>query len=77
MTEKMVKLGATGEFPDGSFGPHDKGALTMGVATDKAGNVHVNFGCKISWFAMPPEQAIDLARLILRHAGAKKVEIEW
>jgi hypothetical protein len=35
-----------------------------------------NFGKPIAWFAMPPEHAINFARLLLRHAGVKKVEIE-
>jgi hypothetical protein len=71
-----MKLGATGKYPHGSLGPHDEGALQMAVAHDRQGNVHVNFGNEVSWFALPPDQAINFARLILRHAGAKKVEIE-
>ncbi len=39
-----MKFGATGKYPHGSFGPHDEGALQMGVARDSKGNVHVNFG---------------------------------
>ena len=70
-----IKLGATGKFPHGSLGPHDEGALQMAVAHDSKGNVHVNFGKEVSWFALPSEQAVQFARLILRHAGAKKVEI--
>lgn len=71
-----MKLGATGKYPHGTLGPHDEGALQMAVAHDSKGNVHVNFGKDLSWFAMPSEQAINFARLILRHAGVKKVEIE-
>jgi hypothetical protein len=70
-----MKLGATGKYPKGSLGPHDEGELRMAVAKDSQGNVHVNFGKDVSWFAIPPEQAIELAKLLLRHAGAKKVEI--
>ena len=70
-----MKLGATGEYPHGSLGPHDEGALNMGITHDSQGNVHVNFGMAIAWFALPPEQAIELAKLILRHAGIKKVEL--
>ena len=72
----MTKLGATGKYPEGSLGPHDEGALQMAVAHDSKGNVHVNFGKDVSWFSLPAPQAINLAKLILRHAGAKKVEIE-
>lgn len=70
-----MKLGATGKYPKGSLGPHDEGALALGVANDGQGNVHINFGKDISWLAMPPEQAVEFAKLILRHAGAKKVEV--
>lgn len=70
------KFGATGEYPRGSLGPSDRGALQLGVTHDSKGTVLVNFGTEVSWIGMPPEQAIEFARLILRHAGAKKVEIE-
>jgi hypothetical protein len=74
--KKNEKIGPTGEYPRGSLGSHDDGALNIGVAHDSKGNVVVNFGSMVSWFAMPQENAINFARLILRHAGAKKVEIE-
>jgi hypothetical protein len=70
-----MKLGATGKFPLGSLGPEDEGELRMGVAHDSNGDVHINFGTPITWFAMPSDQAIKFAKLILHHAGAKKVEI--
>lgn len=71
-----TKFGPTGEYPRGSMGPHDEGAIQFGVAHDDEGKVHVNFGKPVTWFAMPPEQAIHLARLLLRHAGVRNVEIE-
>lgn len=71
-----MSIGATGKYPDGALGPHDEGELRFGVARDPHGMVHVNFGKPVKWFAMPPEIAIQLARLLLRHAGARKVEIE-
>jgi hypothetical protein len=72
-----TKLGPTGKFPQGKFGPHDEGELQFGVAHDSQGNVHVNFGKPVAWFALPKPQAINFAKLILRHAGAKKVEVEF
>lgn len=71
-----MKLGSTGNFPQGKLGPTDEGELTMGVAHDNKGNVHFNFGKDVSWFALTQPQAIEFAKLILRHAGAKKVEVE-
>lgn len=70
------QFGGTGKYPQGSLGPDDEGELQMGVAHDSKGTVFLNFGKEVSWVGFPPEQAINLARLILQHAGAKKVEIE-
>jgi hypothetical protein len=70
------KFGPTGKYPHGKLGPTDEGELQFGVAHDADGNVHVNFGKPVAWFALPQEQAINLARLILGHAGVKKVEIQ-
>jgi hypothetical protein len=70
-------LGATGLHPDGVLNDHDEGELKFGIARDPVdGLVHVNFGKPVAWFAFPPQDAIGLARLLLKHAGAKKVEIE-
>ena len=69
--------GPTGKFPDGKLYPGDKGELCMGIAHDSEGRVHFNFGTEISWFALDQVGAIEYARLILRHAGAKKVEITF
>lgn len=70
------KLGETGKFPQGQLHPGDEGELQFGIARDGDGNIHLNFGKDVSWLAMPPEVAINLARLLLKHAGARKVEIE-
>jgi hypothetical protein len=69
-------LGATGTFPQGVLNDDDQGALKIGVARDKkTGLVHLEFGKPIAWTAFPPEMAVHLARMLLKHAGAKKVEI--
>jgi hypothetical protein len=72
-------LGATGEFPEGmSRRPGDEGELRMAVSdADSEGNIHMDFGKEISWIAFPKEGAIALARMLLRKAGAKKVEITF
>lgn len=69
-----MKLGATGEYPHGKLGPHDEGALRIAVSHDDKSNVHINFGKKIRWFALPANDAITLAQLILHHAGIKRAE---
>lgn len=70
-----MALGPTGKFPRGMLGPSDEGALNIGVAKDSKGNVVLNFGKEVSWIAFPAADAVKFAQLILRHAGAKKVEI--
>jgi hypothetical protein len=70
----MSKFGATGKFPHGSLGPHDEGELTMSVAHDSEGNVHVSFGKPVAWFALPRERAMELAGLLLHHAHATYVD---
>jgi hypothetical protein len=70
-------FGATGEFPQGKLDDTDEGALKIGVAYDKLnGIVRVEFGKPTAWIGLPPPEAIQFAQLLLRHAGAKKVEIE-
>ena len=72
------KLGATGRYPQGVLNGDDEGELQLGVALDPLdGLVHVNFGKPVAWFALPPELAITFARSLLKHAGAKRVEIEF
>ena len=72
-----MKFGATGKYPQGRYGRHDEGELHFGVARDSYGNVRVDFGKPVAWMAMPPETAIQLAHLLLKLAGASKVEISF
>jgi hypothetical protein len=69
-------IGPTGDFPQGALGPDDQGGLNIGIAHDQHGNVHVKFGTEVKWIAMPSDKAISFAKLIMHHAGAKKVEVE-
>lgn len=70
-----MRLGATGKFPQGQLGPDDEGALNIGIAVDSHGTIILNFGKECSWIGMPQAQAIEFAKLILRKAGAKKIEV--
>ncbi len=70
------QTGATGTFPQGVLNDDDQGALKIGVAFNRAdGLVHLDFGKPVAWTAFPPEMAIHLAKMLLKHAGAKKIEI--
>jgi hypothetical protein len=71
------KLGATGEFPLGKLNDDDQGALRLGVAYDPVdGIVRMEFGKPVAWLGFPPSDAIELAKLLLKNAGVKSVEIE-
>jgi hypothetical protein len=69
-------LGATGRFPEGKLNDDDEGELRLGVAYDKLdGIVRIEFGKPVAWVGLPPSQAIEFARVILKHAGATHIEI--
>lgn len=61
--------GALGSFPNGALGPSDEGAIQFGV-TEKDGKVVLDFGTPVAWIGMEPQQAADLAGVMLRHARA-------
>jgi len=61
-------VGKTDDFPKGELKTDDEGGLKMSVGTYK-GNVVIDFGTAVTWFAAPPEEARGLANLILKHAG--------
>jgi hypothetical protein len=67
--------GATGKFPRGMLGPSDEGELQIGIAVDSKGTVIISFGKECSWIGMPPEIAINFAKLILEKSGVKKIEL--
>lgn len=73
MTEK---LGATGRYPDGSLGADDEGELAMRMARDERGYVHIDFGKPVTWFALPREQAIEFAKLMLKHCGIEMTPVK-
>lgn len=72
-----MKFGPTGDFPRGKLNPDDEGGLNIGVTKDEHGTVIINFGKSVEWIGLPPEQVSSFCALLLKHAGAKKVEIEF
>lgn len=70
-----MSLGATGKFPRGQLGPSDEGELQIGLAVTSEGVVIINFGKEVSWIGLPPDQAVDLAAMLLQKAGV--VRAEW
>ena len=71
-------IGASGKFPMGHLNDDDEGELRMAIAKDEInGVIRMEFGKPVAWMALPPDGAIDMARLLLKHAGATKIEIEF
>jgi hypothetical protein len=66
----MSKIpGPTGDFPRGRLDEYDEGGLALAISKYN-GTVRFDFGKKVAWFALPPDQAITLAELILKTAQA-------
>jgi hypothetical protein len=69
-------LGATGTFPQPQLSDDDQGALKMGIAFDRLnGVVRLEFGKPVAWLGLPPPEAIALGKLLMKHGGAKKIEV--
>lgn len=68
--EGDVFVGPTGEFPQGQYGEHDQGELSVGFAVDPAnGKVVVHFGVAVDWLAMSPDEADGLADMLRSKAA--------
>lgn len=65
MSETMLKV--FGEFPNGKLDKSDEGALACAVGHEK-GVVKLLFPKPVAWIGFTPEQAVDLAQDLLKHA---------
>ena len=64
------KPGATGRFPFGQLDDTDEGELGFEVRYDRLdGLVRVDFGKLVTWMAFSPEQAVQLAHILVTAAG--------
>ena len=64
---KKPRLGPTHDFPRGKLNAQDEGGLTIAIGNE-GGNVVIRFGKKIAWVGFPPEEAIQFALSIMKHA---------
>jgi len=65
----QVERRAKREYTNGRLGASDDGSLAMAVAADPArGLVRVDFGKPVEWFALPAQQAVALAQLLIEKA---------
>lgn len=66
---KQQGLGATGEFPYGRIDAHDEGELRAAVHGDVEREIVVmNFGKSVSFVAMTPVQAVEIAEVLIKMA---------
>jgi hypothetical protein len=59
--------GPTHDFPRGKLNETDEGGINIAISTEE-GNVRIDFGKPTAWVAFPPEQALQLASLIVARA---------
>ena len=39
--------------------------------------IRIDFGKEVAWVGMQPVQAMEFAKMIMKKAGAKKIEVEY
>jgi hypothetical protein len=65
-----MKIGATGNYPQGKLDETDKGELTIALSrTDDV--VRIDFGTSVEWIGMSPDEAIGFAMLLMKYAHVK------
>ena len=67
LREKM--RGVFGEYPNGRLNENDAGALAVAIGQEN-GAVTLAFPKPIEWIGFTPEQAIDIANTLIKHARA-------
>ena len=62
---------ANRQWPDGRVSGDDDGDTTFIISSDPdKGLVRVEFATPTAWVAMPPQQAMQFAELLIKHARA-------
>lgn len=61
------KLGPTGKYPEGKLNDNDDGELRIAIGTE-SDKVKILFETDVSWFAMNPDEAIQLGEAIIKQA---------
>jgi hypothetical protein len=61
------KLGPTGRFPQGKLTSKDEGEIKIAIGR-AAGKVVIDFGKPTAWIGFPPDDAIEIAKAIVKHA---------
>ena len=74
MAKKLIHLGKTGDFPEGSLGEADEGGLRLGIIKS-GGEVVILFGTPVSWFSLSVQQAKELSELIVKVANGEEKKV--
>lgn len=69
-------FGPTKTYPRGKLNADDEGGLQIGI-TEQDGVIIIEFGTELRWIGMPKAQAIEFAKLIMKRAGATKIEVSF
>jgi len=54
-------------YPEGKLNDYDEGELALKIGIEKR-TVAIDFGKPTQWIALPPDQAVEFALLIIKHA---------
>lgn len=63
-----------GTFPHGKVGPEDQGALAYAVGPTVEGRVVIQFSRPTYWVGFMPDDAENLAALLIKHAKTAREE---
>lgn len=69
LTDELRKLqqGFIERFPEGKLTPNDEGAIAFAIGVQN-GKVCIRFAEPCAWLGMPPEQAMEMAQLLIKNA---------
>jgi len=67
--DALAGLGATGKFPEGHLTKDDEGEIKVAIRS-KEGKVVIDFGTPTAWIGFTPEQAVEVAQDLIKHARA-------
>ena len=67
--DDKLKLGATGDYPDGKINESDEGGIQIAIGREN-NRVVVHFGKPTAWIGFDQAKAVEFAVTILKHAGA-------
>jgi hypothetical protein len=67
MHEKMKEV--FGEYPNGKLNANDEGGLAMALGVEN-GAVVMRFPKPVAWIGFTPEQAMQIASNLIKHARA-------